>query len=264
MRAIQHITIPNSTLRRFLDNNNEIFYLDLDTKEIKSIDVDLTGETPRVMYNTTKEEVFSEEADEYIKREVEDKLGEAFVAIENHIKGKSSDFRKHTKFEEINQKYREIVIKAIAVQNIRRPEIFEQIGLKPPININVFEKGVNVYRRMLRELNFDISIIHKDSTDATFVLPPSHCIFYGDSVENLIIFIPISPYDGLALMTKNYYEECIEDDIHKCLNLRNALTVNNINHSAFISAQNCKNKHLIGYKQQLEYIKEKELLGKDT
>lgn len=256
MSAIQHITIPNSTLRRFLDENNEIYYLDLDSKEIKKIPVDTSGETPRVMYNTTKKEVFSEEADEYIRIEAENKMGEAYQAIKKHIEGKSNDFKKITKFEEINQKYKDDVIKAIAIQTARQQDFVEKIGLKVPNDKKLFDKAVNVYSRMLENLFFNIAIIHRDNTDSTFVLPPSHCIFYGDSIEDLIIFIPLSPYDALTLMTKENYERCIVNDIHNCVNLKDSQSVNNVNYSAFITAQSRKNKHLIGYKKQLEYIRD--------
>ena len=60
-------------------------------------------------------------------------------------------------------------------------------------------------------------------------------------------------------MSNNNYSRCIINDIHNCFNLKDDTSINCINHSAFIEAKHHINKHLIGYKNQLEFIKNKEL-----
>lgn len=257
MSAIQHVTIPNSTLRRFLNTKNEVFYLDIPTKEIKPITVDTSGETPRIMYNTKKEE-FSNEADTYIK-EIEEKLGTAYKNIENLILGTSSDFRKKTKFEEIKEKYKEIAIKAVAVQTMRNPDFRKLLNLDKTTDAIGFKKIIKIYQRELQRLNFNIAIIHKKDTNLRFVLPPSHCIFYGESLNSLMIFIILSPCSALVLQTDDYADQCIKNDVHNCVNIKNDTTVNCINHSALIGIQHYTNQHLIGDKNQLQYIIEKEL-----
>lgn len=151
MGAINHITIPNSTLRRFLDTENKIYQLDLSTKEIIEIPVDRYGETPRIMYNTTNKQIFLKEADEYIEREVEGKLGEANHSIDNYINGGRSDFRKPVKkLEEIESKYKDVTIKAIAVQTARNHDFAKKLGLEMISDKKTFEKVVEIYSRKLR------------------------------------------------------------------------------------------------------------------
>lgn len=262
MGALQHITIPNSTLRRFLNDNNEIFYLDIDTKEIKKIEVNTDTETPRIMYNTTKQEFFSKSADDYIKEQVETKLGEAFEAINNLVNGVGkSDFRKKIeKFEYICKKYKDIAIKAVAIQTARNPQFTNQFGIERTRDLKIFQTAVKVYKKHLNHLYFNIAIIDKKQTNSTFVLSPSHCTFYGDNLQNnCTIFIPLSPYYALTLMTESNFEKCIINDEHNCVNLIDDVSIDCINHSAFEYASVQKVKHLIGYKEQLEYIKNKEL-----
>lgn len=261
MGALQHITIPNSTLRRFLNDNNEIFYLDVNTKEIKKIPVDLNGQTPRVMYNVSKKEVFSDDADEYIKTNVENKLGEAFVAIDNLVNGGKSDFRKSIdKFENICKEYKDLAIKAVAIQAARNPNFAKKLGFNESCNLNAFQVTVNKYFEKLEHLIFNIAIIHKKNTTSTFVLPDSHCIFYGDNLKmNCTIFIPLSPYYALTLMDEKSYEKCIIDDVHNCVNLKDDLSINCINNSAFLYAKNSEPHYLIAYKKQLEFIKRRYL-----
>lgn len=268
MSSIQHVTIPNSTLRRFLNEQNEIYFLDLDTREIKLIDVDTYGETPRVMYNTTREDVFSRKADEYIRLEAENKLGEAYKDIDNLVNCDKGKFKMPTnkegideeRFEKINQRYKEITIKTVAIQIARTPYFRKLIGIEDTtMKKDVFEKIVDKYKNMLKSLQFNIAVIHKNNTDSTFVLTPSHCIMYGDSIENIIIFVVLSPYYALTLMSDNNYRRCIIDDIHNCINLKYDISINSVNYSAFLEAQHHTSKHLIGYKNQLEFIRNKEL-----
>lgn len=270
MAALQHMTIPNSTLRRFLNDKKELFLLDIDTQKIEPINVDLTVETPRVMYNTTKDKVFSEEADEYIKKEVEKPLGDVYVQIMHLIDGTKNIFKKNNLPEgeaiynhlmDIEKEYGEVTIKAIAIQTARHIEFIQKLGIEyRNVDKKIFTKAVDKYRRLFEKLHFNIAIIRQDCSNSTFVLPPSHCIFYGDSIENLIIFVPLSPNHALALMSQNYYDNSFKNDDHHCIILDNDNSVNVVNHSAFVSATNYEKKHLIGLKTQLEYIKNKELL----
>ncbi len=269
MSSIQHVTIPNATLRRFLNEQNEIYFLDLATRNIQLMDVDAHGETPRVMYNTTKEEVFSKKADKYIRLEAENKLGEAYKDIDNLVNGDKGKFKMPTnkegiidkeRFEKINQRYKDITITTVAIQIARTPYFRKLIGIEDTtMGQDVFEKTVDKYKEMLKSLQFNIAVIHKNNTDSTFVLTPSHCIMYGDSIKNIIIFVVLSPYYALTLMSNNNYNKCIIDDIHNCINLKDDKSINSVNHSAFIEAKHHTNKHLIGYKNQLEFIRNKEL-----
>lgn len=257
MGAIQHVTIPNSTLRRFLNRQNEVFFLDLPTKEIKPIVVDISGETPRIMYDTKKDE-FSDEADTYIK-DIEGKLGSAYKNIENHLIATSSDFRKNTKFKEIKEKYKEIAIKAVAIQTMRNPDFRKLLNLNKTNDVIGFEKIIQIYQRHLEKFHFNIAIIHKNNTNLRFVLPPSHCIFYGESMNSLMIFVILSPHSALVLQTDDYADKCIINNVHNCVNIKDDTTVNCINHSALIGIQHYTNQHLIGSQGQLQYILEKEL-----
>lgn len=261
MGALQHITIPNSTLRRFLDVNQELFLLDVCTKKIEKIDVDLNLETPRIKYNISRDKIFSDDADEYIKKEVENKLGETFIAINKLVNNQRSDFNKNIDdFENIYKKYKDIALKTVAIQTARIPSFARRLGFEVSCDLNGFQLTVNKYIEKLNHLKFNISIIHRHETNSTFVLPDSHCIFYGDNLQNnCTIFIPLSPYYALTLMTENNYQKCIINDEHNCVNLKDDISINCINHSAFIYAQNSVPHYLIGYNSQLEYIKNKEL-----
>jgi len=256
---MNHVTIPNSILLRFKNQDGSVTFYDFKSKTIENLEIDRESlENDRVKYNVLKD-WFTKDTEDYFHN-YESLLGELYKKIYNFKNAVDNG-----KWMQLTIK-RDLVIKVIAYQLIRQQETLEEL-YKNSMASNLvtidFYKDKLYSTELLDSFVINVKRILQDFYITITLIDTSKCTNSFCLTDNLVqsvgnkIYIVLSPFVAITLdkaesskfkKGKNEYLKYKSIDSDDYINNIMENTINYI-------IKDSKNKTLIGLKDQLLQIK---------
>jgi len=253
-----HITIPESTLRRFVDSQSKQFaYYDLSTGTIEE-------EYPG-RYNT-EIGYFPQAFEALLSREVERHIG--------ILHAKLKVFEETQGILQTDDGFKETLIRIVTAQTFRMRDFFESMKDDlaelcrrrkiPPTLSNMkeifytqdhLERLVGSTNQLLASYTVRCAIV-SDSATGSFLLPPTHFFQAGSRGSGgAYYFIPMSPRYAFVLLPREANEKYIDQETWT----QGFFDIGDDDLSLFVPhcikvAKQFKDGHLIGEKQYLQHL----------